>query len=104
MNTNIELNEQLVKEALELTQFKTEKEVIEFALKELIRTRKKRKNLLDLSGQIEFATDRENTEPSLNLASVFVFCFAPFGEFELPTIPREPLREPPNFEELHDCT
>jgi hypothetical protein len=51
----------LVNEALELTQLKTEKEVIEFALKELIRTLKKRKNLLDLSGQIEFATDRENT-------------------------------------------
>ena len=52
MNTNIELNEQLLKEALELTQLATEKEVIEFALQELIRTRKKRKNLLDLSGQI----------------------------------------------------
>ncbi|MEB3282184.1 MAG: type II toxin-antitoxin system VapB family antitoxin [Lyngbya sp.] len=57
MNTNIELNEQLLKEALELTQLTTEKEVIEFALKELIRTRKKRKNLLDLSGKIEFTND-----------------------------------------------
>ncbi|ERT04421.1 hypothetical protein M595_5632 [Lyngbya aestuarii BL J] len=61
MNTNIELNEQLLKEALELTELTTEKEVIEFALKELIRTRKKRNNLLDLSGQIQFTNDIENT-------------------------------------------
>lgn len=54
MTTNIELNEELVKEALSLTDFQTEKELIEFALPELIRTRKKR-NLLDLSGQIQFA-------------------------------------------------
>ena len=54
MTTQIELNEELVKEALSLTDFQTEKELIEFALQELIRTRKKR-NLLDLSGQIQFA-------------------------------------------------
>lgn len=56
MKTNIELNEELVKEGLRLTNLKTEKELIEFALQELIRTRKKR-NLLELSGQIQFATD-----------------------------------------------
>ncbi|WP_413167312.1 type II toxin-antitoxin system VapB family antitoxin [Capilliphycus salinus ALCB114379] len=97
MNTNIELNEQLLKEALELTELTTEKEVIEFALKELVRNRKKRKNLLDLSGQIQFKNDIENTKPSLNLAAAIEQRFALFGEFELPTIPREPLREPPNF-------
>ena len=56
MKTSIELNEELVKEALRLTKFQTEKELIDFALPELIRTRKKR-NLLDLSGQILFSTD-----------------------------------------------
>ncbi len=56
MITNVEINEELVKEALQLTQLKTEKELIELALQELIRTRKKR-NLLDLSGQIQFSTD-----------------------------------------------
>jgi Arc/MetJ family transcription regulator len=56
MTTNVELNEELVKEALRLTNFKTEKELINFALQELIRNRKKR-NLLDLSGQIQFAND-----------------------------------------------
>jgi len=56
MITNVEINEELVKEALQLTQLKTEKELIELALQELILTRKKR-NLLDLSGQIQFSTD-----------------------------------------------
>jgi len=56
MTTNVEINEELVKVALQLTQFKTEKELIEFALQELIRTRKK-PNLLDLSGQIQFTPD-----------------------------------------------
>ncbi|MBD1882558.1 type II toxin-antitoxin system VapB family antitoxin [Microcoleus vaginatus] len=56
MTTTVELNEEFVKEAFRLTNFKTEKELIDFALQELIRTRKKR-NLLDLSGQIQFSTD-----------------------------------------------
>jgi Arc/MetJ family transcription regulator len=56
MTTNIEVNEELLKEAFRLTNCKTEKELIDFALQELIRTRKKR-NLLDLSGQIQFLTD-----------------------------------------------
>ena len=56
MKTSIELKEELVKEALRLTNFQTEQELINFALEELIRTRKKR-NLLDLSGQIQFSPD-----------------------------------------------
>jgi Arc/MetJ family transcription regulator len=56
MKTSIELNEELVKEALRLTDCKTEQELINLALAELIRNRKKR-NLLDLSGQIQFSTD-----------------------------------------------
>ncbi|MBO1351780.1 MAG: type II toxin-antitoxin system VapB family antitoxin [Hormoscilla sp. GUM202] len=56
MTTNVELNEELVKEAFRLTKLNTEKELIEFALQELIRTRKKR-NLLDLSGQIQFTSN-----------------------------------------------
>ncbi|MEA5471647.1 type II toxin-antitoxin system VapB family antitoxin [Spirulina sp. 06S082] len=55
MITQIELNPKLVQEALQLTQLTTEQELIDFALQELIRTRKKR-NLLDLSGQIQFST------------------------------------------------
>ncbi len=41
------------------------------------------------------------TEP-LNLALAIERRFSQFGDFELPTIPREPLREPPNFGELYD--
>lgn len=46
----------------------------------------------------------ENVEKPLNLALAIERRFADFGNFELPTISREPLREPPNFEDLHDCT
>jgi Arc/MetJ family transcription regulator len=56
MKTSIELNEELVKEALRLTNIQTEQELINFALAELIRNRKKR-NLLELSGQIQFSKD-----------------------------------------------
>ncbi|MEC4805980.1 MAG: type II toxin-antitoxin system VapB family antitoxin [Jaaginema sp. PMC 1079.18] len=56
MKTSIELKKDLVKEGLRLTNCQTEQELIDFALEELIRTRKKR-NLLDLSGQIQFSTD-----------------------------------------------
>lgn len=57
MKTNIAINEDLLNRARELTEFQTETELIEFALQELIRTRQKRKNLLDLSGEIEFSPD-----------------------------------------------
>jgi|GEM_PF-405105 len=56
MNTNIDLNDELLQEAFSLTNLKTEQELIDFALQELIRIRKKR-NLLELSGQIQFAPD-----------------------------------------------
>ncbi len=56
MRTNIELDDALIEEAFRLTNLRTKKELIHLALQELIRTRKKR-NLLDLSGQIEFSAD-----------------------------------------------
>lgn len=56
MKTNIELNDELIQEAFRLTNLKTEQELIDFALRELIRNRKKR-SLLELSGQIQFAPD-----------------------------------------------
>ncbi len=55
-----------------------------------------------------FLTDNsieiENSPESLNLAKAIEQRFAQFGDFELPTIARDSLREPPNFEDLHDCT
>lgn len=53
MRTNIELDDALVAEAFRLTTAKTKKELIQQALETLIQTRKK-KNLLDLAGKIQF--------------------------------------------------
>lgn len=46
----------------------------------------------------------EKTIAPLNLSLAIERRFAHFGDFELPTIPREPLRESPNFEDLYDRT
>jgi Arc/MetJ family transcription regulator len=54
MRTNIVLDDSLVKEALKLTRVKTKKELVNQALKEFVENRK-RLNLMDLSGKIEFA-------------------------------------------------
>lgn len=51
--TNIELDEKLVKEGLRLFKMKTKKELIHFALSELIR-REKAKELLKLEGEIHW--------------------------------------------------
>ncbi|UFP96089.1 type II toxin-antitoxin system VapB family antitoxin [Gloeobacter morelensis] len=56
MRTNVELDDALLEEAFQLTNVRTKKELLHLALRELIRTRKKR-NLLDLSGHIQFAED-----------------------------------------------
>ena len=54
MRTNIVLDDKLVKEALKLSGVKTKKELIHLALKEFVEN-KRRLNLLDLEGEIEFA-------------------------------------------------
>ena len=54
MRTNIVLDEDLVKEALKCSGAKTKRELIHLALKELVESRR-RLNLLDLEGKIEFA-------------------------------------------------
>ena len=53
MRTNIDMNDDLVTEAMRLSGAKTKKEVVELALRELIRVKKK-KDLLDLAGKIDF--------------------------------------------------
>ncbi len=53
LRTNIELDEELVNEAMRLTQMKTKKELVNYALKELVR-KVKRKNLLNLEGKVEW--------------------------------------------------
>jgi len=54
MRTNIILDDELVREALKCSGVKTKKELIHMALKELVENRR-RLNLLDLEGKIEFA-------------------------------------------------
>jgi Arc/MetJ family transcription regulator len=54
MRTNIVLDDSLVKEALKISRMKTKKELVNQALKEFVENRK-RLNLMDLFGKIEFA-------------------------------------------------
>ena len=51
--TNIELDEKLVDEAMKLTHKKTKKELVNYALEELVK-RFKRKKLLELEGKVEW--------------------------------------------------
>ncbi len=53
MRTNIVLDDRLVKEALKVSRLKTKKELVNQALKEFVENRK-RLNLMDLFGKIEF--------------------------------------------------
>ena len=56
MRTNIVLNEQLVNEAMSLSQIKTKRELVDQALKEFVALRK-RLNLLDLAGAGDLLED-----------------------------------------------
>ncbi|MBD2503044.1 type II toxin-antitoxin system VapB family antitoxin [Anabaena azotica] len=56
MQITINLDESLLKEALQLTNLNTQEELVNLAVQELVRSRRK-KNLLDLAGQIHFAPD-----------------------------------------------
>ncbi|MGH8556295.1 MAG: type II toxin-antitoxin system VapB family antitoxin [Methylococcales bacterium] len=59
MRTNIVLDETLVREAIELTGARTKRELIDLALRELIRSRRK-KNLFDLAGKIQLIDDYDH--------------------------------------------
>ena len=56
MRTNIVLDERLVKKAMKLGRMRTKKELVNQALREFVENRK-RLNLTDLAGKIEFAKD-----------------------------------------------
>ena len=53
MRTNIDLDDRLVEKAFSITGLRTKKELVNFALAELVKQNEK-KDLLDLAGQIEF--------------------------------------------------
>lgn len=54
MQITLNLDEALLNEAFQLTKLTTQEELMNLALQELVRSRRK-KNLLDLAGQIQFA-------------------------------------------------
>jgi len=56
VRTNVVIDDDLLEEAVKLSGAKTKKEVIARALSEFVATRK-RSNLLDLEGKIEFSAD-----------------------------------------------
>ena len=53
MQVTLNLDETLLDEAFQLTNLSTQEELVNLALNELVRSRRK-KNLLDLAGQIQF--------------------------------------------------
>ncbi len=59
MRTNIDIDDSLLEEAFSVTHVRTKKELIHEALKEFIRL-KKRKDLTELAGFIEFRSDYDH--------------------------------------------
>lgn len=56
--TNIELDTDLIKEAMKITKLKTIKDVVHHSLKEIVRSGK-RKKLLELKGKVIWEGDLE---------------------------------------------
>lgn len=56
MQITLNLDDSLLSEAFQLTNLASQEELINLALQELVRLRRK-KNLLDLAGQIQFTED-----------------------------------------------
>jgi Arc/MetJ family transcription regulator len=56
MQITLNLDESLLNEAAQLTSLIDQEELVNLALQELVKSRRK-KNLLDLAGQIQFASD-----------------------------------------------
>ena len=51
--TNIELNNKVLKEAFKLTDIKTKKDLVNYALEELVK-RLRRKKMLELEGKVKW--------------------------------------------------
>lgn len=56
MNTNIDIDKQLIEEAVSLGEHKTKKAAVNEALEEYVRTRKQQK-ILELFGTVEYYPD-----------------------------------------------
>ena len=61
--TNVDLDDKLVDEAMRLTKKKTKKELLNFALEELVRSQKQRK-ILELRGKVEWVGNLEELRKS----------------------------------------
>jgi Arc/MetJ family transcription regulator len=61
--TNIDLDDKLVKEGLKITHLQTKKELVHYALEELVK-RARRKRMLDLEGKIEWEGDLKRMRAS----------------------------------------
>jgi len=61
MQIILNLDESLLNEALALTNLATQEELINFALQEFVRSHRK-KNLLDLAGQIRLSPDFDHKD------------------------------------------
>lgn len=61
--TNIELNDKVLKEALKLTKIKTKKDLVNYALEELVK-KIKRKKILELEGKVEWEGNLEEMRTS----------------------------------------
>jgi Arc/MetJ family transcription regulator len=51
--TNIELNDKILKEALKLTKMRTKKDIVNYALEELVKNFR-RKKILELEGKVKW--------------------------------------------------
>ena len=58
MHTNIDIDENLIREALELGGLKTKKAIVNEALAEYVRVRKQQ-DILELFGQIDYDPDHD---------------------------------------------
>lgn len=63
LRTNIELDEDLVAEAMKLTHIRTKKALVDFAIRELV-TKAKRRRILDLEGKVEWEGDLDEMRKS----------------------------------------
>lgn len=61
MQITLDLDEALLSEAFQLVNLSTQEDLISLALQEFVRSRRK-KNLLDLAGQIQFTKDFDHKD------------------------------------------
>lgn len=59
MRTNIDIDDALIGEVMKMANVKTKKEAVDLALKEFLKAKKK-KNLFDLAGKIQFEDDYDH--------------------------------------------